>query len=301
MSTTLNHFKQPLIEQLELEMQRYIEEHVQEEPLKESMIYSIRAGGKRIRPLLLFVTMASFQKKVDFGAIQVASALEMIHTYSLIHDDLPAMDDDDLRRGQPTNHKVFGEALAILAGDSLLTMSFQLLSQSQLPNDKKLLLIQLLAETSGSSGMVAGQVADILGEGQKLSVDELIAIHRRKTGELIRFAILAGGILADQSQQTIEDLAKLANHLGLAFQIRDDILDVISDASVLGKATQKDEMAEKNTYPGLLGLEGAKEALAFEMAQSRAVIQVLQKEQLHIELFEDLLEMFSIEEKGVNK
>ena len=301
MSTTLNHFKQPLIEQLELEMQRYIEEHVQGEQLKESMIYSIRAGGKRIRPLLLFVTMASFQKKVDFGAIQVASALEMIHTYSLIHDDLPAMDDDDLRRGQPTNHKVFGEALAILAGDSLLTMAFQLLSQSQLPNDKKLLLIQLLAETSGSSGMVAGQVADILGEGQKLSVDELIAIHRRKTGELIRFAILAGGILADQSQQTIEDLAKLANHLGLAFQIRDDILDVISDASVLGKATQKDEMAEKNTYPGLLGLEGAKEALAFEMAQSRAVIQVLQKEQLHIELFEDLLEMFSIEEKGVNK
>lgn len=301
MSTTLNHFKQPLIEQLELEMQRYIEEHVQEEQLKESMIYSIRAGGKRIRPLLLFVTMASFQKKVDFGAIQVASALEMIHTYSLIHDDLPAMDDDDLRRGQPTNHKVFGEALAILAGDSLLTMAFQLLSQSQLPNDKKLLLIQLLAETSGSSGMVAGQVADILGEGQKLSVDELIAIHRRKTGELIRFAILAGGILADQSQQTIEDLAKLANHLGLAFQIRDDILDVISDASVLGKATQKDETAEKNTYPGLLGLEGAKEALAFEMAQSRAVIQVLQKEQLHIELFEDLLEMFSIEEKGVNK
>ena len=301
MSVTLDHFKQPLIEQLELEMQRYIEEHVQEEQLKESMIYSIRAGGKRIRPLLLFVTMASFQKKVDFGAIQVASALEMIHTYSLIHDDLPAMDDDDLRRGQPTNHKVFGEALAILAGDSLLTMAFQLLSQSQLPNDKKLLLIQLLAETSGSSGMVAGQVADILGEGQKLSVDELIAIHRRKTGELIRFAILAGGILADQSQQTIEDLAKLANHLGLAFQIRDDILDVISDASVLGKATQKDEMAEKNTYPGLLGLEGAKEALAFEMAQSRAVIQVLQKEQLHIELFEDLLEMFSIEEKGVNK
>lgn len=301
MSMTLDHFKQPLIEQLELEMQRYIEEHVQEEQLRESMIYSIRAGGKRIRPLLLFVTMASFQKKVDFGAIQVASALEMIHTYSLIHDDLPAMDDDDLRRGQPTNHKVFGEALAILAGDSLLTMAFQLLSQSQLANDKKLLLIQLLAETSGSSGMVAGQVADILGEGQKLSVEELVAIHRRKTGELIRFAILAGGILADQSQQTIEDLAQLANHLGLAFQIRDDILDVISDASVLGKATQKDEMAEKNTYPGLLGLDGAKEALAFEMAQSRAVIQVLQKEQLHIELFEDLLEMFSIEEKGVNK
>lgn len=301
MSTTLNHFKQPLIEQLETEMQRYIEEHVQEEQLRESMIYSIRAGGKRIRPLLLFVTMASFQKEVDFGAIQVASALEMIHTYSLIHDDLPAMDDDDLRRGQPTNHKVFGEALAILAGDSLLTMAFQLLSQSQLANDKKLLLIQLLAETSGSRGMVAGQVADILGEGQKLSVEELIAIHRRKTGELIRFAILAGGILADQSQQTIEDLAKLANHLGLAFQIRDDILDVISDASILGKATQKDELAEKNTYPGLLGLEGAKEALAFEMKQSRAIIQVLQKEQLHVELFEDLLEMFSIEEKGVNK
>lgn len=301
MSEALNQFKQPLLIQLETEMKRYIEQHVQEKSLRESMIYSLEAGGKRIRPLLLFVTMASFKKEVDFGAVQVASALEMIHTYSLIHDDLPAMDDDDLRRGKPTNHKVYGEALAILAGDGLLTMAFQLLSQSQLANDKKLLLIQLLAETAGSSGMVAGQVADILGEGQSLSVEELIAIHQRKTGELIRFAVLAGGILADQSQQTIADLAQLSTHLGLAFQIRDDILDVISDQSVLGKATQKDELAEKNTYPGLLGLAGAKAALASEMNQSRAIIRTLEKEQRDVTLFEELLELFSLEEKGVKK
>lgn len=301
MSKALNHFKQPLLIQLEAEMKRYIQEHVQEKSLRESMIYSLEAGGKRIRPLLLFVTMASFKKEVDFGAIQVAAALEMIHTYSLIHDDLPAMDDDDLRRGKPTNHKVYGEALAILAGDGLLTMAFQLVSQSQLANDKKLLLIQLLAETAGSSGMVAGQVADILGEGQVLSVEELMAIHQRKTGELIRFAVIAGGVLADQSQQTIADLAQLATHLGLAFQIRDDILDVISDQSVLGKATQKDQLAEKNTYPRLLGLTGAKEALASEMAQSRTIIQTLEKEQLDAGLFGELLEMFRLEEKGVKQ
>lgn len=301
MSKTLDAFATPLLEQLESYIQRYINEQVQEKPLRESMNYSIAAGGKRIRPLLLFSTVASFNQTVDLGAIQVAAALEMIHTYSLIHDDLPAMDDDDLRRGKPTNHKVYGEALAILAGDGLLTMAFQLLSQSEVAADKKIQLIQLLAETSGASGMVAGQVADILGEGKLLSLEELMAIHQRKTGELLRFAILAGGILSNQDSQTLTELERLANHLGLAFQIRDDILDVISDAVTMGKATQKDSEAEKNTYPSLLGLAGAKAALAHEIVQSKNIIQKLASDQLQPEWFEAVVEMFSIEEKGVEK
>lgn len=298
---TLETFQEEVLTALENEMIRFISEHVTEEQLKESMLYSIQAGGKRIRPLLLFVTAASFNPEIELGAVQVAAALEMIHTYSLIHDDLPAMDNDDLRRGKPTNHKVFGDAVAILAGDGLLTAAFQLLSQAQLDSDEKVLLIQLLAQTSGSSGMVAGQVADILGEGQILSLEELVAIHQRKTGELIRFAILAGGILTNQSTGTLADLEQLALHLGLAFQIRDDILDVISDAETLGKATQKDADLEKNTYPGLLGLAGAEEALAQELSNGKKVLEKLASAHFDPSLMTALFEWFEIEEKGVTK
>lgn len=297
--SALDGFQKKVLVSLEAEMVRFISEHVTEERLKESMLYSIQAGGKRIRPLLLFVTAASFKPQIELEAIQVAAALEMVHTYSLVHDDLPAMDNDDLRRGKPTNHKVFGEGLAILAGDGLLTMAFQLLSQAQIDSDKKVLLLQLLAQASGGSGMVAGQVADILGEGQSLSIEELVAIHQRKTGELIRFAIIAGGILTEQSTGTLSDLAELALYLGLAFQIRDDILDVIGTTEELGKATQKDALLEKTTYPGLLGLEGAKEALATEMAHARKVIVKLEQNHFDATLMRELFEWFSIEEKGV--
>ena len=199
----------------------------------------------------------------------------MIHTYSLIHDDLPAMDDDALRRGKPTNHKVYGEALAILAGDGLLTAAFQLLSLADLEPDKKILLLQQLSHTAGTAGMVAGQAADIQGENQQLTLDELISIHERKTGELIRFAVIAGGILADQTEEVIQLLDQFARHMGLAFQIRDDLLDVTSTTEVLGKIVHRDDALAKSTYPALLGLDGASEALKDELNQAYAVLDEL--------------------------
>ena len=196
----------------------------------------------------------------------------MVHTYSLIHDDLPAMDNDDLRRGKPTNHKVFGEALAILAGDGLLTGAFQLISMAHLGHSPKLLLLQQLAVCAGSQGMVAGQAADIEGESKKLSLEELAFIHERKTGRLIRYALLAGGILAKQPEEILLLLQRLAEHLGLAFQIRDDLLDVIGTTKTLGKTAGKDERMEKNTYPRLLGLEKTHEALEIELLSANKII-----------------------------
>ncbi|MCD5001801.1 polyprenyl synthetase family protein [Enterococcus saccharolyticus] len=263
------------VQQTEAEMVRFVCEYTDEEQLQKSMLYSIQAGGKRIRPLLLLATVASFSKEHTRGCYQTAAALEMIHTYSLIHDDLPAMDDDDLRRGKPTNHKVYGEALAILAGDGLLTAAFELLSISEIEPTEKILLIQLLAKAAGTHGMVAGQVADMQSEHQQVPLDELMAIHKRKTGALIRFAIVAGGILANQSEGTIAYLDQFAQHLGLAFQIRDDLLDVVGTTEELGKTANRDEQLEKSTYPGLLGLEDAKLALTNEIKAAETVLEQL--------------------------
>ncbi|OTP09580.1 geranylgeranyl diphosphate synthase, type II [Enterococcus sp. 10A9_DIV0425] len=264
----------PLVEQ---EIHSFLNEHTSDEQLKESMIYSIDAGGKRIRPLLLLGTLSSFSVDIDVNAYQVAAALEMIHTYSLIHDDLPAMDNDDLRRGKPTNHKVYGEALAILAGDALLTGAFQLLTMTKLPNSPKLLLLQQLAVSAGTQGMVAGQAADIQGEAKQLTLAELASIHERKTGRLIRYAMLAGGILAQQPEEVLDQLQKIAAHLGLAFQIRDDLLDVVSTTEALGKTVGKDEQVEKNTYPRLLGIEKTREALKQEIRLANGIIDQLEE------------------------
>lgn len=260
---------------VEKEIVDFITTSTVHEELKKSMLYSIEAGGKRIRPLIVLATVQAFQKELTAPVYQTAGALEMIHTYSLIHDDLPAMDDDALRRGKPTNHKVYGEALAILAGDGLLTAAFQLLSLADLEPDKKILLLQQLSHTAGTAGMVAGQAADIQGENQQLTLDELISIHERKTGELIRFAVIAGGILADQTEEVIQLLDQFARHMGLAFQIRDDLLDVTSTTEVLGKIVHRDDALAKSTYPALLGLDGASEALKDELNQAYAVLDEL--------------------------
>ncbi len=265
----------PLVEE---EMVSFITEYTSDERLKESMIYSIHAGGKRIRPLALLATVASFDAKIDASAYQVAAALEMIHTYSLIHDDLPAMDNDDLRRGKPTNHKVYGEAIAILAGDGLLTGAFQLISMTHLANSPKLLLLQQLAVSAGTQGMVAGQAADIQGETKDLTLEELALIHERKTGRLIRYALLAGGILAEQPEEVLVQLQQIAAHLGLAFQIRDDLLDVTSTTEALGKTAGKDERADKNTYPRLLGIEQTRSALQREIHSANRIIAELEQE-----------------------
>ena len=281
---------------VEEEIVSFLNDYTSDEQLKESMLYSVRAGGKRIRPLLLLSTVAAFGESINTTTYQVAAALEMIHTYSLIHDDLPAMDNDDLRRGKPTNHKVYGEALAILAGDGLLTGAFQLISMVHLANSPKLLLLQQLAINAGTQGMVAGQAADIEGETKQLTLEELMFIHERKTGRLMHYALLAGGVLANQPEEVLASLQKLASHLGLAFQIRDDLLDVVSTTEVLGKTAGKDEKKRKTTYPGLLGIEETKSALENEIDAANRMIDQLEQTVCSFDgqLLRQLVQQFSV-------
>jgi len=233
--------------------------------LVESILYSVRAGGKRIRPLLLLELLEAFHAPILEAHFQVAAALEMIHTGSLIHDDLPAMDNDDYRRGQLTNHKKFGEDLAILAGDSLFLDAFGCVAEADLPASIRVQLIALLSDASGTAGMVAGQVLDMEGEGASLTLDQLQVIHANKTGRLLAYPFQAAGILLELEPAVATLLEEIGLHLGLAFQIRDDILDVTADFASLGKTPQKDLQAEKSTYPALLGLDGAQAYLDREL------------------------------------
>ena len=233
--------------------------------LVESILYSVHAGGKRIRPLLLLELLEAFHAPILEAHFQVAAALEMIHTGSLIHDDLPAMDNDDYRRGQLTNHKKFGEDLAILAGDSLFLDAFGCVAEADLPASIRVQLSALLSDASGTAGMVAGQVLDMEGEGASLNLDQLQVIHANKTGRLLAYPFQAAGILLELEPAVATLLEEIGLHLGLAFQIRDDILDVIADFASLGKTPQKDLQAEKSTYPALLGLDGAQAYLDREL------------------------------------
>lgn len=233
--------------------------------LVESILYSVHAGGKRIRPLLLLELLEAFHAPILEAHFQVAAALEMIHTGSLIHDDLPAMDNDDYRRGQLTNHKKFGEDLAILAGDSLFLDAFGCVVEADLPASIRVQLIALLSDASGTAGMVAGQVLDMEGEGASLTLDQLQVIHANKTGRLLAYPFQAAGILLELEPAVATLLEEIGLHLGLAFQIRDDILDVTADFASLGKTPQKDLQAEKSTYPALLGLDGAQDYLDREL------------------------------------
>ena len=226
--------------------------------LREAVLYSIHAGGKRIRPFLLLEVLESLQVPITLAHAQVAAALEMIHTGSLIHDDLPAMDDDDFRRGRLTNHKVYGEDLAILAGDALFLDPYALIAQADLPSQTKVDLIANLSLASGSMGMVAGQVLDMEGEHQSLSLDELQTIHANKTGKLLAYPFQAAAIIAELTPELQAELKTVGELIGLAFQVRDDILDVTASFEEIGKTPQKDLQAEKSTYPALLGLDEAK-------------------------------------------
>jgi len=217
--------------------------------LVEAIRYSLFAGGKRIRPALA-LGAAEIVSGAGDVALPAACALEMIHTYSLIHDDLPAMDDDDLRRGKPTLHKVHGEAMAILAGDTLCTMAFDMLAQAG-----NLQVIRELAVAAGVSGMAGGQVADLESEGKRVSLETLQDIHARKTGALIRVAARSGAILAGADNARLESLTRYGEHVGLAFQIADDVLDVVGSADVMGKTAGSDAAKDKSTYPALLGID----------------------------------------------
>jgi len=226
------------------------------ESLREAMRYSLLAGGKRLRPVLCLAACELAGGDSDL-AIPTAVALEMIHTMSLIHDDLPAMDNDDLRRGRPTSHKVFGEANAILAGDALLTRAFEMvaLRSPGVPAERLLQVVGELSLAAGAPGLVGGQVVDLASEGQAVDLETLEYIHCHKTGALLRASVLSGALIGGADGTLLEALRVYAHGIGLAFQIIDDILDVTASSEVLGKTAGKDLTADKTTYPKLLGLE----------------------------------------------
>jgi len=225
------------------------------ETIHRAMRYSLFAGGKRIRPILCLEAARTITDTAD-GAATAACALEFIHTYSLIHDDLPALDNDDYRRGKLTCHKVFGEAMAILAGDSLLTLAFEALAAMDSPPDRKARMIAELAHAAGTvGGMIAGQVADLEGEGQPPTAPLLESIHRAKTGALLRASLRLGAISAGAAPDQYEALSRYGEHIGLAFQIVDDILDVEQSSAELGKTAGKDAQQHKITFPAVYGVE----------------------------------------------
>ena len=266
------------IRQIGLTIQEFYQSKEVSADLTETILYSVEAGGKRIRPLLLLELLEGFGLELTPAHFQVAAALEMIHTGSLIHDDLPAMDNDDYRRGRLTSHKKFGEDMAILAGDSLFLDPYGLVAMAELPSQVKVDLIAELSLAAGSFGMVAGQVLDMQGEGRKLTMDQLQTIHANKTGKLLAYPFVAAGIIAQTGQSVLGKLRQAGELLGLAFQVRDDILDVTASFEQIGKTPQKDLAAEKSTYPALLGLDGARDFFDETLEQAKSLLGQLEKE-----------------------
>lgn len=286
----LDSFSKEYRQLLDAELRKLVDKPIAPTIIKEAMQYSLEAGGKRIRPLLLFATMNAFGMDPKKGLL-AACAIEMIHTYSLIHDDLPCMDDDDLRRGKPTNHKVFGEAAAVLAGDALLTYSFEVVGS--IPNDIaspeiKIKLVIEMAKAAGIEGMVGGQVADMNGEGKNLTIEELEYIHIHKTGKILMYSVIAGALLSGAKSEEIMDLSAFAHHLGLAFQIRDDILDLEGNEEVIGKPVGSDTINQKSTYPSLLTMSGAKKALEIHIEEAK---KYLKKTNLNTGLLSEITDL----------
>ncbi|KXJ37992.1 farnesyl-diphosphate synthase [Bacillus spizizenii] len=274
MTNKLTSFLAERKKTIENQLSVYTEKLDMPDSLKESMLYSLETGGKRLRPLIVLAVLNAYGKSEKDG-IPVGCAVEMIHTYSLIHDDLPCMDDDDLRRGKPTNHKVFGEATAVLAGDGLLTESFKLITShlsDEVSAEKRLRLVNELISAAGTEGMVGGQVADMEAENRQVTLGELESIHERKTAKLLGFSVIAGAILADAPEEDIETLRTFSRHIGIGFQIRDDILDLEGSEEKIGKRVGSDTTNEKSTYPSLLSLEGAKHKLDVHIKEAKRLI-----------------------------
>jgi geranylgeranyl diphosphate synthase type II len=249
-------------------------------PIADAMVYSVMAGGKRLRPVLCLAAAETVGGRSE-DAINTAVALELIHTYSLIHDDLPAMDDDVLRRGKPTCHVAYDEATAILTGDALLTLAFQLLASPQgtagVPADRRLQVIHLIAVAAGYEGMIGGQMADIDSEGSRIDLSRLEQLHLMKTGALINAAITTGGILGGGTSEQIRHLHQYAQNIGLAFQIIDDILNVEGDPALLGKAVGTDQEKKKSTYPALLGLVESRKLAANRVKEALQALEYFDK------------------------
>ena len=242
--------------------------------IHKAMRYSVFAGGKRLRPILCLAAAEACDGKIE-AAVPLACAVECIHTYSLIHDDLPAMDNDDFRRGRPTNHKVFGDGMAVLAGDGLLTMAFEILGHAETwPRYDMRVLVREVAHAAGSLKLIAGQVADLEGEGRRISEAQLRFIHECKTGALLTTSIRLGGMSANTPARELKALTRFGHALGLAFQVIDDILDVTQTSEKLGKSAGKDVAAKKATYPAILGLAGAKAEARRLTAEAHGALEV---------------------------
>lgn len=271
-----SHFIEETLPNLQVEIEKVLSKNKQQTPaiLQESMAYSLNTGGKRIRPMLLLATLKALGKDIQQG-FMTAIALEYIHTYSLIHDDLPAMDNDDYRRGRLTNHKAFDEATAILAGDALLTDSFALIGNDPLISQAhiKLDLINNLAEAAGSKGMIAGQIGDVQAEDKEIDLQEMEAIHKNKTGALLHFAIYAGYQIANPSEEIKALLDEFAWTYGIAYQIQNDLQEVMWSDDDRGKFQHSDANLVKSTYPNILGTNGAIEALFANTTKCRTLLQ----------------------------
>ncbi len=255
-------------------IESYLSELKYPHVIAEGMKYSVLNGGKRLRPILLIMCLELLGKDMRFG-LPTAVAIELIHSYSLVHDDLPALDDDDYRRGQLTAHKKFGEAEAILIGDALLTHAFSILTKKnkEISAEKIVKIIELTADYAGINGMIGGQMIDLESENKRVELPTLQYIHTHKTGMMLRLPVEAACIIADVDKDTYDTLLEYAELIGLAFQIKDDILDIEGDFEKIGKAVGSDEKLQKSTYPSLFGLERTKEILKEKVEKAKKIIQ----------------------------
>jgi geranylgeranyl diphosphate synthase type II len=276
----LRSYIQDKKQHVNLALEKILQDSHNSEPIVKAMKYTLMGGGKRIRPVLCLAAAEAVGGKQQ-EALAAACALEMIHTYSLIHDDLPAMDNDDLRRGRPTCHIAFDEATAVLAGDALLTLAFQVLSSVQFTDGDQaarwLEIIHIISIAAGYQGMIQGQMLDMAAEGSKLSVDELKSMHSLKTGALIGASLQCGALLAGADSHQLESLKIYAQNIGLAFQVADDILNVEGSPEAMGKAVGTDELREKSTYPAILGLESSKQFAKSLLAKALHALEAFDK------------------------
>lgn len=263
--------------------------------IAEGMRYSVLNGGKRLRPILLLMVLELFNKKIDLG-LPIAVAIEMIHSYSLVHDDLPALDNDEYRRGKLTTHKKFGEAEAILIGDALLTHSFSVVADETkgITPDKLIKIIGMISRYAGINGMIGGQTVDIESEKKRVSLETLKYIHENKTGKLIKLPIEIGAIISDATEEEYKALERYANGIGLAFQIKDDILDIEGDFEKIGKPIGSDLELEKTTYPSIFGIKKSKEILNEVILEAKKSLNIFSEEKVRI--FLELADYIGIRE-----
>ena len=263
--------------------------------IAEGMRYSVLNGGKRLRPILLLMVLELFDKKIDLG-LPIAVAIEMIHSYSLVHDDLPALDNDDYRRGKLTTHKKFGEAEAILIGDALLTHSFSVITDETkgVASDKLVRIIGMISRYAGINGMIGGQTVDIESEKKKVSLETLKYIHENKTGKLIKLPVEIGAIISEATEKEYKALENYADRIGLAFQIKDDILDIEGDFEKIGKPIGSDLELEKTTYPSIFGIEKSKEILKEVISDAKRSLNIFSDEK--IKVFLELADYIGIRE-----